>query len=98
MSTVDTQVLPTGRWQVDKVHSSIGFAVDYMAGTFHGTFGDFEADDNVDVAVLTGAGGTFCTTCTTGPVPSSRSATPIVPGPPNSWGIPLPLHPLVRTH
>src|SRR6202035_5738940 len=37
------------------------------------------------------------TTCTTGPVPSSRSATPIVPGPPNSWGIPLPLHLPVRT-
>jgi hypothetical protein len=32
------------------------------------------------------------TTCTTGPVPSSSSATPIVPGPPNSWGIPHPLH------
>jgi polyisoprenoid-binding protein YceI len=43
MSTVDTQVLPTGSWQVDKVHSSIGFAVDYMAGTFHGTFSDFDA-------------------------------------------------------
>ena len=43
MSTVDTQVLPMGTWQVDKVHSSIGFAVDYMAGTFHGAFGDFDA-------------------------------------------------------
>src|SRR5712691_9767455 len=43
MSTVDTHVLPTGTWQVDKVHSSIGFAVDYMAGTFHGTFSDFDA-------------------------------------------------------
>jgi polyisoprenoid-binding protein YceI len=43
MSTVDTQVLPTGTWQVDKVHSSIGFAVDYMAGTFHGTFSEFDA-------------------------------------------------------
>jgi polyisoprenoid-binding protein YceI len=43
MSSVDTQVLPAGRWQVDKVHSSIGFAVDYMAGTFHGTFSDFDA-------------------------------------------------------
>ena len=31
MSSVDTQVLPAGMWQVDKVHSSIGFAVDYMA-------------------------------------------------------------------
>jgi polyisoprenoid-binding protein YceI len=43
MSTVDTHVLPSGTWQVDKVHSSIGFAVDYMAGTFHGTFSDFDA-------------------------------------------------------
>ena len=43
MSGVDTQVLPSGTWQVDKVHSSIGFAVDYMAGTFHGTFSDFDA-------------------------------------------------------
>jgi len=43
MSTIDVQALPAGTWQVDKVHSSIGFAVDYMAGTFHGTFGDFDA-------------------------------------------------------
>jgi polyisoprenoid-binding protein YceI len=43
MSTVDTQVLLTGTWLLDKVHSSIGFAIDYMAGTFHGTFSDFDA-------------------------------------------------------
>jgi polyisoprenoid-binding protein YceI len=43
MSSVDTQVLPAGTWAVDKVHSSVGFAVDYMAGTFHGTFADFDA-------------------------------------------------------
>jgi polyisoprenoid-binding protein YceI len=43
MSAVDTQVLPTGTWLLDKVHSSIGFAIDYMAGTFHGTFSDFDA-------------------------------------------------------
>jgi polyisoprenoid-binding protein YceI len=43
MSTADTQVLPSGTWQVDKVHSRIGFAVDYMAGTFYGTFSDFDA-------------------------------------------------------
>ncbi len=53
MSTVDTQVLPTGTWQVDKVHSSIGFAVDYMAGTFHGTFSDFDAA--ITDGVLNGA-------------------------------------------
>jgi polyisoprenoid-binding protein YceI len=43
MNTVDTQVLPSGTWRVDKVHSSIGFGVEYMAGTFHGTFSDFDA-------------------------------------------------------
>jgi polyisoprenoid-binding protein YceI len=53
MSTVDTHVVPTGTWQVDKVHSSIGFAVDYMAGTFHGTFSDFDA--TVTDGVLNGS-------------------------------------------
>jgi polyisoprenoid-binding protein YceI len=53
MSSVDIQELPAGTWQVDKVHSSIGFAVDYMAGTFHGTFSDFDAD--VTDGVLTGS-------------------------------------------
>jgi len=43
MSTVDTRALPSGTWRVDKVHSSIGFAVGYMAGKFLGTFGDFDA-------------------------------------------------------
>src|SRR5450755_3301269 len=43
MSTIDVQALPAGTWQVDTVHSSIGFAVDYMAGTFHGTFSEFDA-------------------------------------------------------
>jgi polyisoprenoid-binding protein YceI len=53
MSTIDVQALPAGTWQVDKVHSSIGFAVDYMAGTFHGTFSDFDAA--VTDGVLTGS-------------------------------------------
>jgi len=48
MSTTDVQALPAGTWRVDKVHSSIGFAVDYMAGTFHGTFSEF------DVALVEG--------------------------------------------
>ena len=43
MSTVDTRALPSGTWRVDKVHSSIGFAVGYMAGKFVGTFSDFDA-------------------------------------------------------
>ena len=36
------QALPAGRWAVDKTHSSVGFAIDYMAGTFTGLFSDFE--------------------------------------------------------
>jgi polyisoprenoid-binding protein YceI len=37
------QALPAGTWNADKVHSTVGFAVDYMAGTFQGTFSKFEA-------------------------------------------------------
>jgi polyisoprenoid-binding protein YceI len=43
MSTIDTQAVPAGTWAVDKVHSNVGFSVAYMAGTFTGTFGDFDA-------------------------------------------------------
>ena len=43
MSTTGIQAVPTGTWSVDKVHSNVGFAVDYMAGTFNGTFADFDA-------------------------------------------------------
>jgi polyisoprenoid-binding protein YceI len=35
--------IPTGTWSVDKAHSSVGFAVDYIAGTFQGSFADFDA-------------------------------------------------------
>ena len=37
------QALPTGSWSADSVHSTVGFAVPYLAGTFQGTFSDFEA-------------------------------------------------------
>jgi polyisoprenoid-binding protein YceI len=43
MSITETTV-PAGTWAVDKAHSSVGFAVDYMAGTFQGSFTDFDAD------------------------------------------------------
>jgi polyisoprenoid-binding protein YceI len=46
------QSLPTGTWNADKVHSTVGFAVAYLAGTFHGTFSDFDA--RLDDGVLTG--------------------------------------------
>ena len=37
------QALPTGTWHLDPVHSSIGFEVPYMGGTFRGQFRDVEA-------------------------------------------------------
>jgi polyisoprenoid-binding protein YceI len=43
MSTTETQAVPAGTWAVDPVHSTIGFAVGYLAGTFTGTFSDFDA-------------------------------------------------------
>jgi polyisoprenoid-binding protein YceI len=44
MSTTETQAVPAGTWTVDKVHSDVGFAVDYMAGTFTGSFSDFDVE------------------------------------------------------
>jgi polyisoprenoid-binding protein YceI len=43
MSSITEQAIPTGTWIADKVHSDIGFAVEYMAGTFNGTFSKFDA-------------------------------------------------------
>src|SRR3954469_16783498 len=37
------QALPTGTWSADTVHSTVGFAVPYLAGTFQGTFSEFDA-------------------------------------------------------
>jgi polyisoprenoid-binding protein YceI len=35
--------IPTGTWQSDPVHSSVGFSVKHQVGTFRGSFGEFEA-------------------------------------------------------
>lgn len=45
MSTTEqTTQIPTGTWNLDPVHSSIGFAVAYSGiGTFRGTFEEFDA-------------------------------------------------------
>src|SRR3954452_8721584 len=44
MSTETTQqALPTGTWSADTIHSTVGFAVSYLAGTFQGTFSDYDA-------------------------------------------------------
>jgi polyisoprenoid-binding protein YceI len=60
MSTITktTRALPTGAWQVDATHSQVEFAVNYMNGTFRGTFSPFEADLEVledGTATLTGS-------------------------------------------
>jgi polyisoprenoid-binding protein YceI len=34
--------LPTGTWTVDSIHSQVGFAVDYLVGTFRGSFSPVE--------------------------------------------------------
>jgi polyisoprenoid-binding protein YceI len=45
MSTTEIrQALPTGTWNADPVHSDLGFSIDYMAGTFRGTFTKFSAE------------------------------------------------------
>jgi polyisoprenoid-binding protein YceI len=43
MSHATQQTVPTGTWSADKIHSTVGFAVPYLAGTFQGTFSDFDA-------------------------------------------------------
>src|SRR3954467_2957782 len=44
MSVATQQELPTGTWQLDKVHSTAGFAVKHMVvATFRGRFEDFDA-------------------------------------------------------
>lgn len=44
MSVTTEQLVPTGTWTADPVHSSIGFAVKHMAvSTFHGRFADYDA-------------------------------------------------------
>jgi polyisoprenoid-binding protein YceI len=40
---ITQQALPTGTWSADTIHSTVGFAVPYLAGTFQGTFSEFGA-------------------------------------------------------
>ena len=51
MTTSEMETVPAGTWSVDRVHSTVGFSVEYMAGTFTGTFSDF--DVSVADGVLT---------------------------------------------
>ena len=49
MSITETPTY-TGTWQVDPVHSTVGFEVAYMAGTFKGEFRDIAATLTVEGA------------------------------------------------
>jgi len=56
--TTDTrQALPVGSWQLDPIHSTIGFEVDYLAGSFRGQFREVagKLDAAGDRPVLTGS-------------------------------------------
>jgi polyisoprenoid-binding protein YceI len=56
MSTTEIrQQLPTGTWTLDPVHSTIGFEVEYLGGTFRGQVNQAEArlvvkDDDASLA------------------------------------------------
>src|SRR5437867_3695360 len=57
-TTIDSlTIAPAGTWQLDPVHSSVGFEVAYLGGTFKGQFRDASATLTVEdgKAQLTGA-------------------------------------------
>jgi polyisoprenoid-binding protein YceI len=44
MATAQAEsTIPTGTWRSDPVHSSVGFAVKHVVGTFRGSFDEFDA-------------------------------------------------------
>jgi polyisoprenoid-binding protein YceI len=44
MATAQAEsTIPTGTWQSDPVHSSVGFALKHVVGTFRGSFNEFDA-------------------------------------------------------
>jgi polyisoprenoid-binding protein YceI len=58
MTSIQTrQALPVGTWNVDPVHSQVGFGVEYVVGTFRGSFSPVDAKLEVaedGTATLTG--------------------------------------------
>ncbi|HJV29278.1 MAG TPA: YceI family protein, partial [Gaiellaceae bacterium] len=48
MSTTETLIAPAGTWQLDSVHSQVGFEVAYLSGTFKGQFREFDGKLVVD--------------------------------------------------
>jgi polyisoprenoid-binding protein YceI len=43
VTTATREALPTGTWALDPIHSTIGFEVSYLIGTFRGQFRDVQA-------------------------------------------------------
>jgi polyisoprenoid-binding protein YceI len=48
VSTTETLIAPAGTWQLDPVHSQVGFEVAYLSGTFKGQFREFDGKLVVD--------------------------------------------------
>jgi polyisoprenoid-binding protein YceI len=43
IATETVEIVPAGSWAIDPVHSTIGFEIAYLGGTFRGTFSGVEA-------------------------------------------------------
>jgi polyisoprenoid-binding protein YceI len=43
ITTEPVRAIPTGTWSLDPIHSTIGFEVDYLSGTFRGQFREADA-------------------------------------------------------
>jgi polyisoprenoid-binding protein YceI len=56
-TTIGRPTLPAGTWNIDPVHSTVGFAVEYIIGTFNGSFTPVDAKLEVgeDGQSLTGS-------------------------------------------
>ena len=48
MSATETLIAPAGTWQLDPVHSQVGFEIAYLSGTFKGSFREFDGKLVVD--------------------------------------------------
>src|SRR5258705_4292274 len=57
LPTKSRQALPVGSWSLDPIHSTIGFEVDYLAGSFRGQFREVAGKLNAEgeTPVLTGS-------------------------------------------
>ena len=47
-TATETSIAPAGTWQLDAVHSQVGFEIAYLSGTFKGSFREFDGKLVVD--------------------------------------------------